>query len=659
MKSLIQLTMLLLLLQLRSVGQLNLYGPVAENLQTSTINTYGVPTSNYWWCAHGIDVLVDGYLRTRQDVYKTRMKTLLLGIKSFNGNTYINTFYDDMEWLGIASLRSYQITGDADYLAVANQLWTDIQGGYTNGALNWNKNCPGCKNTCANTPAVIMGLRLYHTTGVAADLQRCKDIYAFVKSHLVDATTGAVWDNINLSSGAVSTTVFSYNVGTYIGAGLELYKETGDVTYLNDAVKSAEYVMTSRITNGMFFLNATGTGDGGLFNGIFVRYFSLLAREGNLPAATRARYNEAIRFNAERLRTSGISSTNLVGPNWTVPPGSTDYATQLSGVMLMEAAATLDQSFFYKDINYVGAPWGLTAGSYNTAALVAKGIQNNDITGYTIPAGYQATFYKNDNFTGGSIVATGNSAWIGNPWNDSISSMIVSAVAPAGTLIQAENYSTMAGIITETTTDAGGGQNVGAIDAGDWMAYNSINFPVSGTYQVDYRVSSLSGGGQLSIDLNGGTTVLGSLNIPSTGGWQYWTTISHTVTVTAGTYNVGVFAQTGGWNINWIRITQVPAAAAAKAATAVTKVTTASSSTKLDAKVESLVLYPNPVHDVLRIKAPFDLADSKIQIVDMLGKVVMLTRASAGSIDVSHLPAGVYNLVIIHNGKQLVKRFVK
>jgi len=41
------------------------------------------------------------------------------------------------------------------------------------------------------------------------------------------------------------------------------------------------------------------------------------------------------------------------------------------------------------------------------------------------------------------------------------------------------------------------------------------------------------------------------------GGWQNWTTISHTVNINAGTYNVGVFAQQGGWNLNWIRFTKI------------------------------------------------------------------------------------------------------
>jgi hypothetical protein len=107
----------------------------------------------------------------------------------------------------------------------------------------------------------------------------------------------------------------------------------------------------------------------------------------------------------------------------------------------------------------------------------------------------------------------------------------------------------------ETTTDTGGGQNVGWIDTGDWMAYNSITIPTSGNYRLEYRVASTTNTGRLSVDLNGGATVLGNLAIPNTGGWQNWTTISHSVYINAGTYNVGIFAQAGNWNINWFRIT--------------------------------------------------------------------------------------------------------
>jgi hypothetical protein len=73
---------------------------------------------------------------------------------------------------------------------------------------------------------------------------------------------------------------------------------------------------------------------------------------------------------------------------------------------------------------------------------------------------------------------------------------------------------------------------------------------------VEYRVASVSGS-RVSLDLNAGAIQLGQVNIPATGGWQTWTTVSHNVSINAGTYSVGVFAPQGGWNLNWIRFTKL------------------------------------------------------------------------------------------------------
>jgi chitinase len=140
----------------------------------------------------------------------------------------------------------------------------------------------------------------------------------------------------------------------------------------------------------------------------------------------------------------------------------------------------------------------------------------------------------------------------------SSSSATTSSVGAFTRTIQAEAYSVMNGVQLETTQDPqGGGQNVGWIDATDWMTYASVNFPTSGSYRVEYRVASQNGGGTLDLNLNAGSISLGQLAIPNTGSWQVWTTISHNVTVTAGTYNMGVYAVQGGWNINWIKITKL------------------------------------------------------------------------------------------------------
>lgn len=109
----------------------------------------------------------------------------------------------------------------------------------------------------------------------------------------------------------------------------------------------------------------------------------------------------------------------------------------------------------------------------------------------------------------------------------------------------------MSGIQLEPTND--GGTNVGYIDTGDWLAYANITIPASGSYLVEYRVASLNGSA-LSLDLDAGQVQLGQVPVPATGGWQNWTTVSHTVTLNAGTFAFGLYAPQSGWNIDWFRI---------------------------------------------------------------------------------------------------------
>ena len=76
----------------------------------------------------------------------------------------------------------------------------------------------------------------------------------------------------------------------------------------------------------------------------------------------------------------------------------------------------------------------------------------------------------------------------------------------------------------EATTDTGGGYDVGYLNSGEWLEY-TVNVPDSeAIYSISVRAASLSGGGQLRVRLDG--TVLGTIQIPSTGGWQNWQTFT-------------------------------------------------------------------------------------------------------------------------------------
>lgn len=220
----------------------------------------------------------------------------------------------------------------------------------------------------------------------------------------------------------------------------------------------------------------------------------------------------------------------------------------------------------------------------------------------------------------------------------------------AGTTIQAESYSNMLGVQTEATTDAGGGTDVGWIDAGDWMAYPAVTFPTSGAYLVEYRVASLNGGGRLSLDLNAGSIVLGQLDVPNTGGWQNWTTISQTVNVTAGTYNPGIYAVAGGWNLNWIRITPLSGARTA----AVNNLTDQSAQSD-----KAFSIYPNPVQQQLTISSSENLTGGLVRIFDLSGKQVITAQPASNHINVSALAPGVYTLVFTKNNTRITKEFVK
>ena len=129
--------------------------------------------------------------------------------------------------------------------------------------------------------------------------------------------------------------------------------------------------------------------------------------------------------------------------------------------------------------------------------------------------------------------------------------------------LQAEAYSHMNGVQLENTSDTGGGQNVGWIDANDWMAYSNspVNITTSGAYDIEYRYASPSGGGNITFEEAGGTPSFGSITLPSTGGWQTWATIKQRVTLSAGVHRFGIKVNAGGFNLNWFRIVPVQDAA--------------------------------------------------------------------------------------------------
>jgi len=122
--------------------------------------------------------------------------------------------------------------------------------------------------------------------------------------------------------------------------------------------------------------------------------------------------------------------------------------------------------------------------------------------------------------------------------------------------IEAEHFTINNGVQIETTGDVlGGGENIGFIEHGDYVAFENINLK-----NIDYmtfRVASAGSGGQIVV-LAGSTsgTLVGNAYVDVTGDWQVYRNVTIPITDPGGNNTLFfVFINQPGqslFNINWI-----------------------------------------------------------------------------------------------------------
>jgi len=295
----------------------------------------------YWWHAHAIDALLDGYLRTKDPAMMELIQKELRGTIAHNNGTILNNWYDDMEWMALALLRLWDETKEDTYKRRVDILWQDIKTAWNDkmgGGMAWRKNQLDYKNTPANAPAAILAFRLYQRFGNEDDLAWGKKIFEWNRDNLMDPDTFYVWDGMNRTGdGTIDYDwAFTYNQGVMIGAAVEYYRITGDKAHL-ELAKNIAYESKRRFgdkSGGVFPYE--GKDDCGLFRGIFFRYLGELITE----VPEESELYDMLYTNAEAVMEKGMSDTGVIGGHWDSPPGETvDLAQHLSGVMVLEMAA--------------------------------------------------------------------------------------------------------------------------------------------------------------------------------------------------------------------------------------------------------------------------------------------------------------------------------
>jgi hypothetical protein len=106
------------------------------------------------------------------------------------------------------------------------------------------------------------------------------------------------------------------------------------------------------------------------------------------------------------------------------------------------------------------------------------------------------------------------------------------------------------GVDLETATSPAAGNDLGWTATGQWFKY-TMNVAMAGTYTVSFFVAGdVAVSDAFHLSNATGTNLTGSVGIPSTGGWQNWTTVTAKVTLPAGTQTLTLDEDNAGWNID-------------------------------------------------------------------------------------------------------------
>jgi len=196
--------------------------------------------------------------------------------------------------------------------------------------------------------------------------------------------------------------------------------------------------------------------------------------------------------------------------------------------------------------------------------------------------------------------------------------------------IEAEAFSFNQGLKLETTTDIGGGQNIGFTNYGDYLEYK-IRVMKTSKYSLEIRVASAGTAGRIEVQqINAGGTVINSafVNIPVTGGWQTWQTITTTIDLTEGVSIIKVKILQPEFNMNWYKFSV--------------------NSQGISEDTNSVFsLFPNPAGDEISILIPGSNGKKKALAIrsasGMRVKTIELTESEeAKKVSVGDLSKGLY-----------------
>jgi endoglucanase len=225
--------------------------------------------------------------------------------------------------------------------------------------------------------------------------------------------------------------------------------------------------------------------------------------------------------------------------------------------------------------------------------------------------------------------------------------------------IEAETYTSQSGVSRLGIAEIGEGRYIGNISVGDYVTYN-VNVEQGGAFDLLFRVSKGSSGTGI-FQVSWGSTILDTIVVSYTGGWEVWETKQVSVNLPIGIQILKLEALGGSWNLNWLEGNPIAVANS-------TLISTPSNARTYKGQEEErngkILVYPNPAQSSLHVVFQAEYSSkAQVRLVNSLGvlynrETFVIEGENHMDLNVDLLTSGSYILEIVQGVQGVAKRRV-
>jgi predicted alpha-1,6-mannanase (GH76 family) len=263
--------------------------------------------------------------------------------------------YDDAQWVALGWLRADDIAPNAGYRDRGKTFYNYAASAWDTskcGGGVWWSGAHDYKNAITNELFIVSSMKMYEKTHDASYLATAKKAWAwFASSGMINAN-GLINDGLNTSTCKNNgQTVWTYNQGVILGGLAMLSNATGDGSYVDRGAQIIDAVLRSSLVTSDGILKESCESssqdcnkDQYLFKGIFVRYLGYFLTEAHRPDLV-AKYRPFLAANVDAIWNRARSSDTFDN-RWTGPFRGANAQTQGSALDALNTAVELADASF-------------------------------------------------------------------------------------------------------------------------------------------------------------------------------------------------------------------------------------------------------------------------------------------------------------------------